>query len=193
MIIEKKSVPKEVFEKLEACCKCVSREKNSKMLGYVKLHVEKGQKFLIATDGHCMSVYDVTDVKLFEFLSATRCRVYKVEKVSRTKIMLEDCTATCDGVFPNWKRVTPDMADYSRIGFLSDSMNESKYSYLTYTLCTHKAMPVSYELFDKVGNVHGHAAVFAHKSDMSKPVVIEYGNNFKWFATPLRLNIGAQA
>lgn len=183
MIIDRNAVPKDVFEKIEAICNCASKDKSRKTINYVKLHVERGQKFLVSTDGKCLGIYDVTHSKLFDFMTALRCRMYRVEKVSKSRIVLDDCTATYDSVFPNWKKLSPDLGEYSKLIALSDKFSDSNYAQLLYALAKKNYNPISLDLFSKVKAVMGETSVYTHPTDSGKPIILNWGD-FRWIAKP---------
>lgn len=194
MIIDRKSVSEDVFEKLEAVMKCVGKDPTRPMLNFVKLHIEKGQKHLVSTDGRCMAIYNVTNIRIPEILTAKRSRIYRILEAGRGKLVMEDATATCGIMFPNWQRVDPNLSEYEKIIVLGDKLHSIRYTRLVYALSAVQKMPISLELFDNLKKMGSDSAeVYAHRSEAQKAVVIKWNDDFRFVAMPITVDIPVKA
>lgn len=190
MIIDRKTVSDDVFDKLETLSKCVGQDPTRPMLIFTKLHVEKGQKYLVSTDGRCMAVYEVTHTRLPEILTAKRSRIYRILNAGKGKVIMEDATATCGITFPNWQRVDPDLSEYEKLVVLGEKAHSTRYTKLVYALSSAKKMPISLEIFDNLkpmGKAFGE--VYVHRNEAQKAVVIEWGNDFRFIAMPIVVEV----
>lgn len=189
MVIERKSVSDSVFNKLETLCNCVSKDQTRRMMQVIKLHIEKGKKLLVATDGRCMGVFDVTLCRIPEILTAKRCKFFRVETFNHSRIVLSEEALSPTQPFPLWQRVDPDLSQYTDIGAFPSATFDTRYSHLLYTLCLKGNMPISITLYDKIKRLDAPSRILVHKTEEQRAIVFLWDNDFRWVVMPFALDI----
>ena len=189
MVIERKALSDSVFMKLETLCNCISKDQTRRMLQVIKLHIEKGRKLLIATDGRCMGVYDVTQSKIPEIQLAKRCKFFRVETFNHSRIVLSEEVLSPTQPFPIWQRVDPDLSQYTDIGNFPSATFETRYSHLLYTLCLKGTMPISLTLYDKIKRLDTPSCILVHKTENLKAIVFLWDNDFRWVVMPFAVDM----